>query len=124
MGNWHRRWKLRRIILALDHATNHGLRAGVRNFAQSLEATALMARGSKKAALLTITVEYRDLNEFITYMDKLHCSKLSLLLRARLGLATLAVTDKRILGMTPEELIAQEKPKTKSKNDDNVIQIV
>lgn len=123
-GNWLSRWRLRRIIAALAHATMHGLRPGVEGFAKSLEATSLMSSHGKKDSEVTIRVTKRELNEFITYITKLHVAKQSLLIRARIGLAVLAMSDKQVLGETPEELIAREKPKAKSSKDDKRIQLI
>lgn len=122
-GNWLSRWRLRRIVIALTHATNHGMRPGVKGFAEALEATALMAQHAKKDAPVTINVTRRELNEFITYMTKLHVAKQSLLIRARIGLAVLFLSDKTVLGEDPEELVAREKTVAKSSKDDKVIQL-
>jgi hypothetical protein len=123
-SSWLSRWRLRRIIASLAHATNHGLRPGVLAFAKSLEATALMASHGKKDAEVTIRVTRRELESFITYMTKLHVSKQSLLIRARIGLAVLVMSDKQLLGESPEELIAREKPEAKSSKDDRKIQLI
>lgn len=124
LSNWLTRWRLRRIIKALSLATGYGLRPRVFDFAQSLEATALMARGHKKDQELIVTTKYADLNEFVNYMTRLHSSKLSLWHRARIGLATLAMSDTNALGEPPEEFVKRELPKTKSSKDDNVIQLI
>lgn len=123
-SNWLTRWRMRRIIATLAHATNHGLRPGVLGFAKSLEATAFMSQHGKKNADVSIRVTRRELNEFIIYMTKLHVAKQSLLIRARIGLAVLVVSDKQLLGETPEELIAREKPEVKSSADDKVIKLI
>lgn len=123
MKDWLTRWRLKRIIAALSFATDYGLRAGVVEFAQALEATALMSQSAKKGELLTIQVEKQQLNEFITYMTRLHSSKLSLWHRARIGLATLMLKDANVLGESAMEFMEREFPKSKSKKDDNVIQL-
>lgn len=89
-----------------------------------MEATALMASHGKKDADVTIRCTRRELNEFITYMTQLHTTKQSLLMRARVGLAVLAMGDEGVLGETPEELIAREKPDAKSSKDEKVIQLI
>ena len=122
-GTWLSRWRMRQIVAALSHATHHGMRPGVQGFAKSLEATALMSQGMKKDAAVHIKVTRRELNEFIGYMTNLHVAKQSLLIRARIGLAVLCMSDKQILGETPEELVAREKTNTKSSKDDKVIQL-
>lgn len=122
--NWLSRWRLRRIIAALAFATDYGLKKEVMDFASALEATSLMARGTKKEQELTITCKREELDCFITYMTKLHTSKLSLWHRARIGLATLALKDKYVLGEDPMEFVAREFPKAKSSADDKLIQLV
>jgi len=122
-GTWLTRWRMRRIILALAHATNQGMRPGVKGFAEALEATALMSQHGKKDAPVAIHCTRRELNEFITYMTKLHVAKQSLLIRARIGLAVLVLGDTQILGEDPAELVAREKKGMKSSKEDNVIQL-
>lgn len=122
--HWRNKWRLRRIIVALAHACEYGLRPQVVEFARSLEATENMSRGAKNSQLVTITCEREELTTFITYMTRLHSSKLSLLLRARIGLATLMVSDKYVLGEPVEEFIEREFGKTKrSKDDKRIIQL-
>lgn len=82
-----------------------------------------MSQGAKKNAQLTITVEKQQLTEFITYMTRLHSSKLSLWHRARIGLATLMLKDEGVLGEKALEFMEREFPKSKSRKDDNVIQL-
>ncbi len=120
-NHWLSKWRLKRIIAALAHACNYGLRNEVMEFARSLEATEMMSRGCKNDQLVTITCEREQLAAFITYMTRLHSSKLSLLLRARIGLATLMVSDKYILGEPVEEFIEREFGKAKSSKDDKRI---
>lgn len=124
LTNWHSRWKLRRIIAALSYATDYGLKDEVMRFAKALEATSIMSRGTKKDAMLAINCEREELDAFITYMVRLHSSKLSLWHRARIGLATLALADKNVLGETPQEFVEREFPKSKSAEDDKIIQLV
>lgn len=121
--NWLSRWRLRRILAALSFATDFGLKVEVKEFAESLEATSMMTRGSsmKKDTPVTINCTREQLDTFITYMTRLHSSKLSLWHRARIGLATLAITDKLALGETPEEFIRRELPKAKSSASDRLI---
>ena len=92
-------------------------------FAQALEATSMMTRGVslKKDAPVTIECTRTQLDTFISYMTRLHTSKLSLWHRARIGLATLALSDKLALGETPEEFVRRELPKAKSSKDDRMI---
>lgn len=122
--HWLARWRLKRIIAALARATDHGLREEVVQFARSLEATEMISRGCKKDQPVMITAEREQLAAFITYMTRLHTSKLSLLLRARIGLATLMVSDKYILGESVDEFIEREFGKAKrSKDDRRIIQL-
>ena len=114
--NWLARWRLRRIIVALHHATDHGLKREVQEFARSLEATSMMTRSLslKKDTPIVVSAELDQLNCFVAYMTRLHQSKLSLLYRARIGLATLAMADEHIIGETPKDFIRKEFPKSKS----------
>lgn len=122
--NWLTRWRLKRIIAALSLATDYGLKPEVMEFAQSMEATSRMAAGSKKDQEVTLLCTRYQLDCFITYMTRLHTSKLSLWHRARIGLATLVLKDKLVLGEDPLEFIAREFPKSKSSADDKIIQLV
>ena len=117
------RWRMRRIVKTLDYATKQGLRPGVEGFAKALEATALMTQHGKKDMPVTVQCTRRELNEFVSYMTRLHVAKQSLLVRARIGLAVLFMSDKKLLGEAPEDLIAHEKMNTKSSSDDKVIQL-
>lgn len=119
--HWLNKWRLKRIIKALARACNYGLREEVVEFARSLEATEMISRGCKNDQMVTLTCKRGDLTSFITYMTRLHTSKLSLLLRARIGLATLMVSDKYILGEPVDEFIEREFSKTKHAKDDNKI---
>lgn len=122
--NWLSRWRLRRIIAALSYATEFGLKKEVSEFARAMEATSLMARGTKKDQELVLTCKREELDCFITYIVRLHSSKLSLWHRARIGLATLALRDKYVLGETPLEFVQREFPKAKSSADDKLIKLV
>lgn len=119
--DWLSRWRLKRIILALQYATEYGLKKEVLNFANALEATSAMARGTKRDQIVTITCEREELDCFISYMTRLHTSKLSLLHRARIGLATLAVKASHVLGEAPAELVERELPQAKSSAQDRKI---
>ena len=119
--HWLNRWRLKRIILALTNACNYGLKPQVMEFARSLEATENMSRGLKNDQVVTIQCEREELTHFITYMTRLHSGKLSLLLRARIGLATLMCSDKYILGEPVDEFIEREFDKAKHAKDDNRI---
>jgi len=125
-SNWLSRWRLRRIIAALKHATDYGLKPEVAGFAKSLEATSMMTRGisMKKDTPVTIQCTKDELDVFISYMTRLHSSKLSLWQRARIGLATLALKDKYVLGEEPEDFVAREFPNAKSSKDDKRIQLI
>lgn len=119
--HWLSKWRLKRIIMALHHATNYGLRPQVVEFARSLEATENMSRGLKNNQMVTITCEREELACFITYMTRLHSSKLSLVLRARIGLASLMVSDRYVLGEPVDEFIGREFGKAKHSRDDKRI---
>lgn len=106
LQKWHSRWRLRRIIIALEEQS--GANALVHGFARSLEATEIMSRGSKKNALCTITVERADLDAFIRYMTSLHDSKLSRIMLARVGLATLVMRDERAMKAPAEQVMEEE----------------
>lgn len=119
--NWLSRWRLKRIIAALHFATGYGLRPEVVDFVQALEATSHMARGNKKNMEVKISCTREQLDSFITYMHRLHTSKLSLWHRARIGLATLTLKATHVLGETPEDFVSREFPKSKSSKDDKVV---
>ena len=98
MKNWYRRWLLRRIVKALQIATEeHGLKPEVVSFCGALEATHYMAAGLKKDTQVTVTVTKSELATFLGYMIQLHNSKLSLLTRARIGLITLMIDEKKLM---------------------------
>lgn len=124
MEDKRKRWKLRRIILALEAATKSGLKKEVRNFAGALEATSLMARGTKRDAMVTITVTREEMDTFITYMHELHVSKLSLMQRAKIGLVTLLMNDKKLFGENPLDFAKREFKASKSSKADNRIQLI
>lgn len=121
--NWLSRWRLRRILAALSYATDFGLKKEVLEFARSLEAVSMMTRGVslKKDTPVIIECTRTQLDTFISYMTRLHTSKLSLWHRARIGLATLALADRYVLGETPEEFVKRELPKAKSAKDNRLI---
>lgn len=104
------RWKLRRVIAALAHRTSvhKSEEDGVYAFAKMLEATEIMTRGMKKDEAVTMTPTREELVQFIRYMTTLHDSRLSLIIRARIGLATLAMKDEKILGESPKDTLATE----------------
>jgi len=98
MKNWYRRWMLKRIVKALQIATEeHGLKKEVVAFAGMLEATNSMAAGEKNSAQLVMTCTKKELAVFLSYMIQLHNSKLSLLTRARIGLVTLLIDAKKLM---------------------------
>lgn len=127
MNNSFRRWRLRRIIKALQLAVeDHGLKPEVASFAGTLEATYAMTASLKHDQLTTLTVTKRELGVFISYMTQLHNSKLSLLTRARIGLVTLLIDDKKLLpgkqdpiAFANEQFSMARKPK-----DDKRIQLI
>lgn len=127
MKKAYRRWMLRRIIKALQVACeDHGLKPEVLAFAGALESTHHMAAGLKKDAQLTITVSKEELSTFLGYMIQLHNSKLSLLTRARIGLVTLLIDDKKLMPRQQDPLdFAQEQfnRAKSSKDDKRVIQL-
>lgn len=105
---WLNRWRLRRIILALQGQVNQGNNDLVKGFAKNLEATEIMSRGMKKDAEVIITVSRRELDSFIRYMCSLHDAKLSRIMIARIGLATLVTRDDKMLGQPAEQILTQE----------------
>ena len=114
MKAWINRWRLRRIVRALEYATQYGLKEEVRDFAAAMEATLTMARGAKTDQELLIKCTKQELGAFITYMARLHASKESLLLRARIGLATLACKDSGVLGEEPIDFYKRELKQARS----------
>jgi hypothetical protein len=127
MKNWYKRWMLRRIILALQYACeHHGLKNEVKQFAGALEATLHMAAGNKHDQQVTITVTKKELSTFIGYMIQLHNAKLSLLTRARIGLVSLLIKDKKLMPneQDPMDFAQEQFAKSKSAKDDkNIIQL-
>ena len=105
---WLNRWRLRRIIVALSDQVQQGSTPLVMEFAKTLEATELMSRGLKKNVSVSIEVERAQLESFIRYMCSLHDAKLSRIMLARIGLATLMVRDESILKQVPEDVIKSE----------------
>lgn len=127
MKNWYKRWMLRRIVKALQIATEeHGLKPEVVSFCGALESTHHMAAGLKKDTRVTITVTKDELATFLGYMIQLHNSKLSLLTRARIGLVTLMIDAKKLMpnGQDPmkfaQEQFAQAK---RAKDDKRIVQL-
>lgn len=98
MKEWYKRWMLKRIVFALKIAVeDHGLKPEVLNFVGMLEATNAMTAGQKNNATVTMTATKRELAVFISYMIQLHNAKLSLLTRARIGLISLLIDDKKLM---------------------------
>ena len=107
---WIARWKLRRIIVALEGQTKFNQH--ITDFVRTMEATEIMTRGGKKDAPCLIQVERAELDAFIRYMCSLHDSKLSRILLARVGLACLIMRDESALKAPPEAVIRQEQERT------------
>lgn len=127
MNNRFRRWRLRRIVKALQVAVEeHGLKPEVASFAGTMEATYAMAASLKPGQLTTMTVSKRELGVFISYMTQLHNSKLSLLTRARIGLVTLLIDDKKLMPheQDPISFANEQFGKAKSSKDDKRIQLI
>ena len=114
LKQWFYRWKLRRVVAALAIRTS--IRPndtdGVFAFAKMLEATEIMTRGLKKDDEVSLQCTRKELDQFIRYMTTLHDSRLSLLIRARIGLATLTARAEKVLGETPVEVLKTEAAKT------------
>lgn len=110
---WLNRWRLRRIIIALQGQVNQGNNSLVCGFAKNLEATEIMSRGSKKGEEVIITVERAELDSFIRYMCSLHDAKLSRIMIARIGLATLITRDDKTLGQSASQIITDEMARTR-----------
>jgi hypothetical protein len=118
---------LRRIILALQEATEHaGLKQETVAFCRAMESTYDMTRGLKKDHDVVIQTSKQELGVFISYMIMLHNSKLSLLTRARIGLVTLMIDAGKLMppGKTPIGFAEEEFGKSKSSKDDKRIQRV
>ncbi len=107
---WKARWKLRRIIVALEGQIDFNQH--VTNFVKTMEATEIMSRGSKKNTKVILAIERAELDSFIRYVCSLHDSKLSRILLARVGLACLAMRDETALKGPPEAVIRQEQERT------------
>ena len=110
---WLNCWRLRRIIAALQEQVDHGNNELVCDFAKSLEASEIMSRGSKKDAEVIITVERAELDSFIRYMCSLHDAKLSRIMTARIGLATLMTRNDKTLGQPAKQVIKDEMARSK-----------
>lgn len=100
---WKNRWKLRRIIVALEE--QQASSPEVHGFARSLEATEIMSRGLKKNAECVINVERKELDSFIRYMTSLHDAKLSRIMLARIALACLITRDEETLKEPPQQIV-------------------
>jgi len=111
---WFYRWKLKRVVAALAIRTSvrDKDKDGVYAFAKMLEATEIMTRGIKKNDEVVMTCEREELDQFIRYMTTLHDSRLSLLIRARIGLATLTASAEKVLGEKPKEVLKTEAART------------
>ena len=111
---WFFRWKLKRVVAALAMRTSVDAkdRDGVYAYAKMLEATEIMTRGLKKGDDVTMSCTREELDQFIRYMTTLHDSRLSLLIRARIGLATLTASSEKVLGETPENVMQTEAAQT------------
>lgn len=105
---WLNRWRLRRIIKALTEQCNQGTVPLVLDFVKTLEATEIITRGGKKNMLVSMEIERAQLDAFIRYMCSLHDAKLSRIMLARIGLATLITRDERILGAPAREILDEE----------------
>ncbi len=105
---WLNRWRLRRVIVALSGQVQQGGTPLVMDFVSTLEATELMTRGIKKHVNVSIEIERAQLDAFIRYMCSLHDAKLSRIMLARIGLATLMTRDESILKQPPEQVIKDE----------------
>lgn len=110
---WLSKWRLRRIIVALTGQVSQGASPHVMEFAKALEATELMTRGLKKDTAVSIQVERAQLSAFIRYMCSLHDAKLSRIMLARIGLATLFLRDESALQQPAKEVLEQEMDRTK-----------
>lgn len=132
MKTWYRRWMLKRIILALQIATEeHGLKKEVVAVAGAMEATNSMAGGMKQDAMVTLTVTKQELGVFLSYMIQLHNSKLSLLTRARIGLVSLLMDAKKLMPrdeegnhQDPLDFAKQHMGTARSAKDDKRIQLI
>ena len=118
---WLNRWRLRRIIMALQGQVNQGNNELVKGFAKNLEATEIMSRGSKKHAEVIITVTRRELDSFIRYMCSLHDAKLSRIMIARIGLATLVTRDDKMLGQPAEVILTEEMARANKSQSDVIV---
>jgi len=115
---WLNRWRLRRIIMALQGQVNQGNNNLVKGFAKNLEATEIMSRGSKKDSEVIITVTRCELDSFIRYMCSLHDAKLSRIMIARIGLATLITRDDKMLGQPAEVILTEEMARSRLPRSD------
>lgn len=115
---WKNRWKLRRIIVALEEQQNAN--GHVHGFARSLEATEIMSRGMKKDSECIINVERQELDSFIRYMTSLHDAKLSRIMLARIALACLITRDEETLKEPPKRIV-EEAMKTSGRKKSQLV---
>lgn len=111
---WLLRWKMKRVIAALAYRTdtssaNKKRNSGILEFGKMLEATELMTRGTKGADEISMSCTRDELTSFIGYMTRLHDSRLSVFIRARIGLATLFMSTQEVLGEDPKEFYERER---------------
>lgn len=99
------RWMLRKIIRTLEEKVKYGVSKDVVSFAKSLEATSIMARGTKIDTEVSISCTRRELDSFIRYITIIHDEKLTRLEQARIGLATLILKDQNALGDDPKKVL-------------------
>ena len=120
---WFYRWKLKRVVAAIAMRTSvqEGERDGVYAYAKMLEATEIMTRGLKKGDEVSMQCTRDELDSFIRYMTTLHDSRLSLLIRARIGLATLTASAADVLGEKPSDVLATEAAQTMKGRKANIV---
>ncbi len=131
-SNWYRRWMLRRIVMALQIATEHyGLKKEVGSFAGMMEASNSMMGGQKDNAEVVLKTTKKELAVFLSYMIQLHNSKLSLLTRARIGLVSLMIDAKKLMPrdaagnhQDPMDFAREQFAASKSSKDDKRIQLL
>lgn len=123
LKQWFFRWKLKRVVAALAIRTSvkDSEKDGVYAYAKMLEATEIMTRGLKKGDDVTMSCTRDELDSFIRYMTTLHDSRLSLLIRARIGLATLTASAEKVLGETSENVLATEAAQTMKGRKANIV---
>jgi hypothetical protein len=124
MKDYITRWRLRMVCKSLQYQTELGLKKEVLDFAYTLEATLAMCVGQKKTKGVVMQTNKKELMAFINYMTRLHQTKLSLLHRARIGVATLFCKDEKLLGEDPIEFWKRELKQAKSAKEDRRIQLI